>query len=152
LTLSDLQADVDYLVKGFKHGKRLGLMIRNEYAHEVYTTDFMVRLFEAEGGNLFDVRQAILGHIQQGGNPTPFDRIHATRLATQCIDYLIDQAGQREPGGAFIGLQGGQVHFTSLDNYPRMVDKELRRPKEQWWMELRPIARVLAQPGPSSAL
>jgi hypothetical protein len=30
-----------------------------------------------------------------------------------------------------------------------MIDVKNKRPKEQWWMELRPIARVLAQPGPS---
>ena len=38
-------------------------------------------LFEREGGDLFDVREAVLGHVQQGGNPSPFDRIQATRLA-----------------------------------------------------------------------
>ena len=68
-------------------------MIRNEYANPVYTTPFMCALFEEEGGDLFDVRQAILGHLQQGGDPSPFDRIQATRLATRCIDYLIEQAG-----------------------------------------------------------
>jgi hypothetical protein len=29
-----------------------------------------------------------------------------------------------------------------------MVDLEKQRPKEEWWLDLRPIARVLAQPGP----
>jgi 6-phosphofructokinase 1 len=125
------------------------LVIRNECAHDVYTTDFIVRLFEAEGGDLFDVRQAILGHLQQGGNPTPFDRVQATRLATQCIDYLIKEARKPEPDGAFIGFQGGQIQYTGLEDYPRMIDKKYRRPKEQWWMDLRAIARVLAQPGPS---
>ncbi|MFN2187008.1 MAG: 6-phosphofructokinase, partial [Anaerolineae bacterium] len=32
MTLLDLQNDVDKLVEGFEHGKRLGLMIRNEHA------------------------------------------------------------------------------------------------------------------------
>ena len=69
------------LVQGFKQGKRLGLMIRSEHANDVYDTAFMCALFEEEGGGLFDVRQSILGHLQQGGDPSPFDRIQATRLA-----------------------------------------------------------------------
>ncbi|RME45549.1 MAG: 6-phosphofructokinase [Chloroflexi bacterium] len=149
--LSELEADLEHLIQGFQQGKRLGLIIRNENAHPVYTTDFMCRLFEVEGGDLFDVRQAILGHLQQGGNPTPFDRIQATRLATECIQFLIDEAQKPSPAGAFIGLQAGEVKFTSLEDLPRMVDSRYSRPKEQWWLGLRPIARVLAQPGPAHA-
>ena len=77
---------------GFRHGKRLGLLIRNEDANPFYTTPFMCALFEQEGGELFDVRQAILGHLQQGGDPSPFDRILATRMAAESVEYLIAEA------------------------------------------------------------
>jgi 6-phosphofructokinase 1 len=146
--LADLQADLEHLIEGFKGGKRLGLMIRNEAVNPIYTTGFMVALFEEEGGNLFEVRQAILGHLQQGGDPTPFDRIHATRLATRSIDFLIQNAEAGSDEAAFIGYEAGQVEFTPIEDMPRLVDAEFQRPKEQWWMNLRPIARVLAQPGP----
>lgn len=152
VTLQDLESDLDYLVRGFEQGKRLGLMIRNENANPVYDTDFMVALFEEEGGDLFDVRQAILGHLQQGGNPTPFDRIQSMRLARHCVDYLIDQAAAESPGSAFVGLLAGQVEFNDLDDFRDMADSEFRRPKKQWWMELRPIARVMAQPAPRAEL
>jgi 6-phosphofructokinase 1 len=148
--LHDLQDDVDDLVQGFAHGKRLGLMIRNENADPLYTTDFMCALFEKEGGDLFDVRQAILGHVQQGGDPTPFDRIQATRLTAKAVDFLIDEAGRDVPRSAFIGLQGGDVAFTDVDDFARLVEPGMRRPKEQWWLELRPIAQIMAQPGPQS--
>lgn len=148
VTLRDLQTDLDMLIKGFSSGKRLGLIIRNEHANDVYTTAFMVSLFEEEGRELFDVRQSILGHLQQGGNPSPFDRIQATRLATRCINYLIDQAENGREQCAFIGLQGKEIKFHDLQDFPRMVDLEKQRPKEQWWLSLRSIARVLAQPGP----
>jgi 6-phosphofructokinase 1 len=148
VTLADLQTDVADLVEGFEHGKRLGLMIRNENADPLYTTAFMRSLFEKEGGDLFDVRQAILGHVQQGGNPSPFDRIQVTRLASECINFLTEEAGQPSPAAAAIGLQEGRVIFTSLRDLPRLVAKGYQRPKEQWWLRLRPIARIMAQPGP----
>lgn len=148
VSLTELQADVDNLIEGFEHGKRLGLMIRNENTDPLYSTDFMQALFEKEGGELFDVRQSILGHTQQGGNPSPFDRIQATRLAAKCIEFLDREAGQTAPAAAAIGLQGGRVQFTNLEDLPRLIEKGLRRPREQWWLELRPVARIMAQPGP----
>jgi 6-phosphofructokinase 1 len=148
ISLADLENDVKNLVEGFEHGKRLGLLIRNEKADVLYTTDFMCALFEKEGGALFDVRQAILGHIQQGGNPSPFDRIQATRLAAKCVDSLIDEAAKPNPAGVCIGLQGGQVAFTDLRDLPRLLEEDAFRPRDQWWLELRPIARIMAQPGP----
>jgi len=148
ITLKDLQDDVDHLVTGFNEGKRLGLMIRNESAHPVYTTDFMVRLFEVEGKDLFDVRQAILGHLQQGGNPSPFDRIQGTRLAVESVDTLVNCLEKGDHQNVFIGLEGGRIHFTDMEDYTRLEDWEFGRPKEQWWLDIRPLARLLAQPGP----
>jgi 6-phosphofructokinase 1 len=149
VTLHDLEEDVNMLNEGFRKGKRLGMIIRNEWANRTYTTDFMVSLFEEEGGHLFDVRQAILGHIQQGGNPTPFDRIMATRLASKCITYLEENVGHPEPVSASIGLMNGRIGFTNLEEMPKLMDRHFRRPKHQWWLALRPIARVMAQPGPN---
>jgi 6-phosphofructokinase 1 len=148
VSLKDLQIDLNNLVEGFRNNKRLGLMIRNEYANAFYTTGFMSSLFEEEGGSLFDVRQAILGHQQQGGDPTPFDRIQATRLAAQCVNFLIAESEKSAPSSAFIGLQAGRVQLTPLEQFPQMVDRKFHRPTNQWWWELRPIARVMAQPGP----
>jgi 6-phosphofructokinase 1 len=133
----------------FTHGKRLGLMIRNEAANPLYDTAFMCKLFEEEGHDLFDVRQSILGHLQQGGNPSPFDRIQATRLATRCINYLIEQVENKSSQSAFIGLQGKEIKFHNMEDFDRMSDVKNKRPKEQWWMDLRQISRVLAQPGPT---
>jgi 6-phosphofructokinase 1 len=147
VTLKDLQRDVEKLIYGFEHGKRLGLIIRNEYANPIYSTPFMCALFEEEGGDNFDVRQAILGHLQQGGAPSPFDRIQATRLATRSINYLIDQAENNQIQSSFIGLQGKDIKFHDIEDFPRLVDQEHQRPKKQWWMDIRPIFDVLAKSG-----
>jgi 6-phosphofructokinase 1 len=152
ITIKDLTADVENLVRGFKSGKRLGLMIRNEYANEVYTTPFICALFEEEGRDLFDVRQTILGHLQQGGDPSPFDRIQATRLARLCVDYLIEECDKNSNRSSFIGLQAGHFRFQDMQDFPRLVDQDHQRPKEQWWMNLRPIAKLLAQQGPSETV
>ena len=144
VTLRDLQADLQNLVQGFEGGKRLGLMIRNERADPFYTTEFICSLFEKEGGELFDVRQAVLGHVQQGGDPSPVDRVLASRLAAQCIEFLTEQGGRDSPAAAMIGLQDGQVTFTGLEDWPRLIDAEHQRAKEPWWLGLRTIARTLS--------
>jgi 6-phosphofructokinase 1 len=110
----------------------------------------MASLFDEEGGNLFDVRTATLGHLQQGGNPSPFDRIQATRLATRCINYLIEQVESGTANSAMIGLQGKEIKFHNLEDFPRMADLNNERPKEQWWLALRPISKLLAQLGPAA--
>ena len=144
VSLSDLVADVEEFRYAFERGKRLGLIIRNEMANEVYTTNFMRLLFEEEGGDLFDVRQAILGHMQQGGSPSPFDRIFATRLGVNCIDFLEDHITHHITAGACIGQIRGEIAYTDLDDISRLMDYEHSRPLRQWWMDLRPIARLLA--------
>ncbi len=143
ISLAELQADVADLIQGFQGGKRLGLMIRNEKAGAQYDTNFISTLFEQEGGGLFDVRQAILGHIQQGGSPSPFDRVQATRLAARSIEFLIDEVDKPTPAAAAIGLKGGEMEFTSLYDFPRLVEPGFQRPKDQWWLRLRPIATTM---------
>jgi 6-phosphofructokinase 1 len=151
VTLKALVADLELLVQGFRQGRRLGLMIRSEDANDVYDTSFMCRLFEEEGGGLFDVRQSILGHLQQGGDPSPFDRIQATRLARLSIRRLAGQAAARQPSAEFIGMQSGTVAFGSLEDYPRLIDAANRRPKQQWWLEVRKINEALSRPAPRVA-
>ncbi|MCG6919707.1 MAG: 6-phosphofructokinase [Acidobacteria bacterium] len=150
VTLADLQRDLTAMIEGFRQGKRLGLVVRAAEANPLYTTPFMYALFEEEGGDLFDVRQAILGHIQQGGDPSPYDRILATRFAAECVGYLIRKAQAATPEAAFIGVQEGRVVITPIDDLPRLMDMENERPRDQWWRALAPIARLLAQPGPKA--
>ena len=146
ITLRDMQRDIEEMCEAFKHGKRLSVMIRNERSNPIYTTSFMCALFEEEGGELFEVRQAILGHLQQGGDPSPFDRIQATRLTVRCIDFLTKHGGRGEANGAFIGYKSGKVQILNIEDLPRMMDADHSRPREQWWMDLRDVARALNHP------
>jgi 6-phosphofructokinase 1 len=144
ITLDDLTADVHSLAEGFRSGKRLGLIIRGEGADPVYTTGFITSLFEKEGGALFDSRQAILGHVQEGGDPSPFDRIHATSLTARCIEFLSEQMESGGRASAMIGFQSGRLQFTDLTSYPSLVDRTAQRPLEQRWMSYRPLAKIMS--------
>lgn len=148
IKLRDLQADVEHLLRGFQAGKRLGLVIRNEYANPIYDTKFICSLFEEEGRDVFDVRPAILGHLQQGGDPSPFDRIQASRLARMCLEYLIEQCEKGGQDSAFIGMQNGKIHFHDMRDFDRMIDADYQRPKEQWWLALKGVASLLAKQNP----
>jgi 6-phosphofructokinase 1 len=148
ITLHDLSVDIERMNQNFEHGKRVGLIIRNENANDVYTTPLISALFEEEGHDLYDVRQSILGHLQQGGNPSPFDRIQATRFASRCINYLIAQIEKESTDSAFLGLQGKELKFHPLEDFARMADLNKQRPKEEWWLSLFPIVRLLSQPEP----
>ena len=125
ITLDDLTAYVQALTEGFRSGKRLGLVIRSENADPVYTTGFLTSLFEKEGGDLFDAREAILGHIQEGGDPSPFDRIQATRLTARCIDFLSDQleSGTRRERHDRLSVGPAAVHRPDLIPHPRRAGR-----------------------------
>ena len=148
--LKDLEQDIAMLRDGFTHGKRLGLMIRNEYANPLYTTQFLAALFEEEGGDLFDVRISVLGHLQQGGDPQPFDRILATRMAARAVEYIEqsligdEAAPDGLPAAAGLGQVSGELRVTPLEDIMRMSDDKVQRPKQQWWMSLRPVTRMMS--------
>jgi 6-phosphofructokinase 1 len=150
IKLSDLQQDVEVLCRGFQAGKKLGLVIRSEYANSVYTTQFICSLYEEEGRDTFDVRPAILGHLQQGGDPSAFDRIQATRFASLSLDYLINECNQGTSNSAFIGLQNGKFIFHDMRDFDRMADLKYQRPKDQWWLQLKGITKLMAKLTPES--
>ena len=55
-----------------------------------------------------DNRVIVLGHLQRGGSPTAFDRILASRMASEAVDLVL--AGQ---GGKLVSLQSGC--YTNVD-------------------------------------
>lgn len=150
VTLSDLEQDIRLLTTGFRHGKRLALMIRNEFANPLYTAPFLAALFEEESKDLFNVRTSVLGHMQQGGNPTPSDRIMAMRMASEAIKFIESSCDGKgdEPPAVGLSMMEDQVKLTPFYEMRRIYDMEKQRPKQQWWMNLRPVARLMAQPGP----
>ena len=89
-----------------------------------------------------------MGHVQQGGNPSPFDRSLATKMATKSIDFLVKKAHQEKHDVVSIGLHGGHLEISNIEDLEKMVDLEYDRPKEQWWLKLEEIVNLF---GKSSA-
>jgi 6-phosphofructokinase 1 len=61
-----------------------------------------------------DVRVTVLGHVQRGGSPVPFDRNLATRFGTAACDLIA--AGEF---GKMVCLKGGRIESVSLKEVTR---------------------------------
>ena len=144
ITIRGLADDVERMVASFRVGQRLFLTVINEKASPMYTSDFLSRLFEQESQGLFDAREVVLGQTQQGGAPSPYDRILATRLAAHSVDWLGYQIDSATTGGVVIGMHEGKIRVLPLRDTGELADWEHRRPLRQWWMQLRPLIDVLA--------
>jgi 6-phosphofructokinase 1 len=55
-------------------------------------------------------RTVVMGHLQRGGTPTPFDRVLATRLGTKAVDMI-----EMNAYGYMAGVQGNSLVEVSLD-------------------------------------
>ncbi len=142
ITLDQILAQVKKLRESFAGGRRLAVMMLNEVTSHTYDINMIQRIMEEEGGDLFDVRSIILGHIQRGGAPSPFDRILAARLAANAVHRL--SANDAE-GSTFrtIGLRGNEVVSLSLADACAEMDWPWERPKDQWFMSYLPLVREM---------
>ena len=68
--------------------------------------EYFNRLGEGVG---FDLRVTVLGHVQRGGNPSPFDRMLGTRLGAEAVTTLMD--GERDK---LVGWVAGRVARLEL--------------------------------------
>jgi 6-phosphofructokinase 1 len=144
LTAARLLEDLQELKGSFEKGRSVALVMVNEKAHPLYTTGVLRALFEEEGRAQFDVRQAILGHLQQGGDPTPFDRTMAARLARAAIEHLQESLEQGSDLCGFLGIQPQGIKVWDFHDYTRMIDENHRRPRNQWWLDLNVVVGDMA--------
>lgn len=114
LDIHRLLQDLEEFRQDFQGGRRMALAIRNENCSQLYTTPFIASLFSQESGDLFDVRQAILGHLQQGGAPTPFDRTLAIRLVRHACQHLHELIAEAQAACLGVGLVRGRMELLDL--------------------------------------
>ena len=135
--LAGLARDCERMVDSFRSGRQLYLVIRNERASENYTTSVLAQIFAEEGHDLYDVREAVIGHLQQDGDPTAFDRIMATKFVHYALGLLAEQLQAGTWDSSYVGLTAGRIDRHPLDRMDELVDKAHRRPRDQWWLGMR---------------
>jgi 6-phosphofructokinase 1 len=67
-------------------------------------------------------RYTILGHVQRGGSPTPYDRILATRFGYHAVEAAVNRKF-----GFMVGLRGSEIKTTPIKDavaVPRRVNPE----------------------------
>jgi phosphofructokinase-like protein len=125
-----------------RHGKHFSIVVVSEGAKpvggDVVVRDRVAGSFEAvrlggvsailakqiEAATGIETRYTILGHLQRGGTPTPFDRYLATQLATGAVEMLA--------GGQFnqmVCVRAGKIGRVSLrvpGTAPRLVSPRSR--------------------------
>ncbi|XP_062524680.1 ATP-dependent 6-phosphofructokinase isoform X3 [Bombyx mori] len=148
-SIKDLQQDVYHMASKMTGGIQRGLILRNEKANDNYNTEFIYRLYSEEGKGLFTARMNVLGHMQQGGSPTPFDRNMGTKMAAKCLHWLVEKIQEGPSNSAdsacLLGVVKRQYKFTPLEELKTQTNFAQRIAKQQWWMKLRPLLRILAK-------
>lgn len=145
--LTQIAHDAARMAEAFKEGRKLFLVLRNEQASPRYDLEFMSRAFEQEGGGLFDVRQDAIGHLQQGGKPSPFDRLLATRLVYHALKELDEELERGGHAASYIGFSSAYIGTKPLEHMMEDVEEEFRRPRSQWWLDFEPVYQSISLRG-----
>ncbi len=143
-TLSQIDEDAARLRATFEGGRRLFLVLVNEEASPYYDREFLATVFEAESHGLYDVRNSALGHLQQGGAPSPFDRLLATRLVHAALGQLSSQFEAGDTRAVYIGTVGSTTGARPVEHMDEDLDASNRRPYDQWWMDLHPVLEAVS--------
>nr|XP_005480449.1 ATP-dependent 6-phosphofructokinase, platelet type isoform X2 [Zonotrichia albicollis] len=155
--IRELQANVEHLTEKMKTSIQRGLVLRNENCNENYTTDFIYQLYSEEGKGVFDCRKNVLGHMQQGGAPSPFDRNFGTKISAKAMQWIskkLKETYRKEGGKVFantddsvclLGMRRRNLVFQPVAELKSETDFVHRIPKEQWWLKLRPLMKILAK-------
>lgn len=103
------EAIADELAASYKRGKAHAVVVVAEGAK--HNAEKMAEYFKENKERLgFDLRVTILGHVQRGVEPSPFDRILATRLGAAATECLV-----RSEFDVLVGLNKGVITTTPLD-------------------------------------
>jgi 6-phosphofructokinase 1 len=96
---------------------------RDEFGHVRLGGIGQVLAREIEHRTGFETRAVVLGHVQRGGSPSPFDRVLATRYGIGAIDMV-----HRGEFGKMVSLRGTEIVSVPLVeaiNKTRLVDQQL---------------------------
>lgn len=96
---------LDELRQAYAHGKPHFIVIVAEGAAlRASTLSDYIKQSCARGGEAFESRLTVLGHVQRGGSPSANDRILATQLGSNAAEVLYQGAS-----GLMVGVHCGRV-------------------------------------------
>jgi 6-phosphofructokinase 1 len=156
INIKMLDKDIDHLRSVFArdHGQaRAGkIILRNEKASKVYTTQIIADIIKEEAKGRFEARVGIPGHFQQGKEPSPMDRVRGLRFGIKSLEHLETFAGKSKQeiyedpmSCAVIGIRGARVTFTGMEKIEREeTDWKHRRPKDEYWTTLKQLVDMLS--------
>ena len=88
----------------------------DEYGHERFTGVAHQLGVEIERRIGKEVRTTVLGHVQRGGTPTPYDRILATRFGVGAAEAVHD-----EQFGQMVALHGNRIDLVPLSEATKQL-------------------------------
>ncbi|KAM3164918.1 ATP-dependent 6-phosphofructokinase [Lachancea thermotolerans] len=176
IDLKSIREDLALLKENFRHDQgetRNGkLVIRNEQASSIYTTDLLADIIAEASSGKFGVRTAIPGHVQQGGVPSSKDRVTGSRYAVKCVKFIeawnrknSDEQNEdfkilrfkyvngvkeytvqdEDASAAIIAVNGSHISFKPIARlWEEETNVELRKGQEVHWEEFNKIGDILS--------
>ncbi|PVU96566.1 hypothetical protein BB559_002343 [Furculomyces boomerangus] len=173
ISLNTLINDINFLKNRYKieWGQSQGrIALYNETSSKTYSLDVLARIYQGESESLFDARTSILGHLQQGGTPSPLDRIHGSGFAVEAINWIQEKcwesmisesnADQKVDGlrrgylqkvytnsketAAVVGSISSDIKFSCVEHLINHTDFENRKSKNLWWLFTRDLIDILS--------
>ena len=156
INIKMIQKDISHLRDIFTRDKgesRTGkIILRNEKASSTYTTEVIANIIRDEARGRFESRFAIPGHVQQGGIPSPMDRVRAVRFGVKSLQHLEKFIGLSKEevdadadSAVVIGIRGAKVHFSPMAKVEaEETNWEDRRPKQEYWTKLKDVVDMLS--------
>jgi 6-phosphofructokinase 1 len=111
---TDLDHVLEEMEEVFAKGKRHCIIVLAEGAP--WPAAELTRLIN-DSPTPFEARYTVLGYVQRGGSPTPFDRILATRLGVGATDALLDGRS-----GVLTAWKDGRVQVRDGDRLEPRAD------------------------------
>ena len=148
-TINEVIDEFHHLKSKMGGAVKSGMIIRNEFANRHYTTKFIEDLLREEARGEFSVRMNILGHMQQGGVPSPFDRNLGIKMGSRALRFMADllESGadmRQESTAVVVGLIKNKFEFTDVRTLKEVnTDFEHRIPLDQWWIRLRALNKIM---------
>ncbi len=136
ILIPEIPYDLDVIIQKVRErstgGKRFSIIVVSEGVHSSEGKTIVQRTVKEStdpvryGGVAFELgsrieeltgietRSVVLGHLQRGGSPTPFDRVLATRLGTRAVEMIVNQTF-----GYMVGVQKNELVDVPLAEVAR---------------------------------